>query len=188
MSLEKPWSANSNAPQIPYVLYIEEKTNFAGNLIAAIFYGMLPHASLRPRSPSSVLYMILGIVVILFFQCMDALLNPADRTRGTRWLLVAHTVTMFLFTTISTAMGMVLQSTSDVDNREFPGNDRLPPGPFGYNFLLFTNAITIIPNVLFLLNNWLADGLLVSPALNLVAWLFNVGHPSSSIVAGLSMP
>lgn len=119
---------------------------------------------------------MLGIVVILFFQCMSALLNPADRTKGIRWLLVAHTVTMFLFATISTAMDLDLQSTSNSDNREFPGADELPPGPFGYNLLLFSNALNVIPHVMFLLNNLLADGLLVSPLLGSVAWVSNVGR------------
>jgi len=91
------------------------------------------------------------------------LLNPPDRVKGggVKWALVVHTVTMFLLTTISTAMGMALQSTSDVDNREFPGDDESPPGPFGYNLFLFSKAIIIVPNVLFLLSNWLADGLLL---------------------------
>ena len=34
-----PWSGNPYAPQIPYWLYLAEKTNFAGFLIGAIFYG-----------------------------------------------------------------------------------------------------------------------------------------------------
>lgn len=42
----KPWSDNPYAPQIPYSLYFAEKTNFAGVLIGAIFYGMPTHASL----------------------------------------------------------------------------------------------------------------------------------------------
>jgi hypothetical protein len=97
---------------------------------------------------------------------MGALLDSTGCRRGggIRWLLVAHTVSMFLFATINAATGLELQSASNIENRGFPGNEELPPGPFGYNLLVFSNAITIVPNVMFLVNNWLADGLLVSLA------------------------
>ena len=38
-SLEKPWSNNFNAPQIPSRLYTEEKNVLAGSLIGAMLYG-----------------------------------------------------------------------------------------------------------------------------------------------------
>ena len=41
----KPWSDNPYAPQIPYELYFAEKTNFAGVLIGAIFYGTPTHST-----------------------------------------------------------------------------------------------------------------------------------------------
>ena len=107
---------------------------------------------------------------------MGALLDPTDRRRtgGIRWLLVVHTVTMFFFATINTATGLDLQAVSNVDDRAFPGNEELPPGPFGYNLLVFSNAITIVPNVMFILNNMLADGLLVNPVPASVARVSNV--------------
>jgi hypothetical protein len=43
--LEKPWSDNPNAPQIPYSLYFAEKANLAGIFIGAIFYGMPTYTS-----------------------------------------------------------------------------------------------------------------------------------------------
>jgi len=45
MSDQKPWSDNPNAPQIPYDLYFWEKAAFAGELIAAIFYGLPTYRS-----------------------------------------------------------------------------------------------------------------------------------------------
>ena len=51
--------------------------------------------------------------------------------------------------------------------REFPGvRGGEFPGPWGYwaNVLYF-KPINAIPNTMFLLNNWLADGILVCPAL-----------------------
>lgn len=125
---------------------------------------------------------ILGIVIVLFFQCMNALLNPVNRAwGGIKWPLVAHTVAIFSFVTIYTAMNLNLQLISFVDNREFPGGGVLSPGPLGYQFFIYSKAISIVPNLTFLLNNWLADGLLVSSISNSEVQQFNAG--SSSIVA-----
>lgn len=95
---------------------------------------------------------------------MSALFNPVNRMRAaTKWGLAAHTTAMFLFASIAVTMAFHLQFISGIDNREFPGVDGvLPPGPFGYKSLVYSEAITIVPNVMFPLNQWLADGLLVS--------------------------
>lgn len=137
-----PWSNNPFAPQIPYALYFAEKSNFAGALLGAIFY---------------------GIVIVMFFQCMSALFNPVNRTKeGIKWPLVAHTAIMFSFATVYTGMTLDLQSIAFIDNRAFPGVDGLiPPGPLGYQLLVYPNAIVVVPNLMVLLNSWLADGLLL---------------------------
>ena len=94
---------------------------------------------------------------------MRVLLSSTYRARGrTRWGLVAYTTISFSFVTIFTAINIDLQSLSYIDNREFPGNDQLPPGPLGYQFLVYSAPLSIAANTMFLLNNWLADGLLVS--------------------------
>ena len=49
-SQELPWSDGPNAPNIPYVLYLEEKSIFAGVLISSILYGM--PKTLSPTRPS----------------------------------------------------------------------------------------------------------------------------------------
>ena len=100
---------------------------------------------------------------MLFFHCMAALLDPVNRRReGIKWGLVTYTVVMFSFVTVFTAMNLNVQSISFIDNREFPGVEGvLPPGPLGYQFFIYSRALSVIPNVMFLLNNWLADGLLV---------------------------
>jgi len=112
-----------------------------------------------------------GIVVVLFFHCMVALLDPGNRKReGTKWGLVSYTVVMFSFVTVFTAMNLNVQSISFIDNREFPGVEGvLPPGPLGYQFFIYSQALSVIPNVMFLLNNWLADGLLVSSVFDLTS-------------------
>ena len=135
----------------------------------------------------SIRFIVLGIVIILFFQCMDRLLNPAHRRmEGIKWGLVAHTVAMFSAVTVYTAMSLNILSDCYIDNREFPGVDGvLPPGPSGYRFLIYSGVISLVPNVMFLLNNWLADGLLVSLVANSVVRVSNSDRSSSSIVATL---
>ena len=94
---------------------------------------------------------------------MNALLNPVDRRTGVRWPFVVHTVAMFLFTTVLVVAGGISMTASFVGNREFPGGHfPLLPGPLGYFLSLYSNAVVIVPRVMFLLNHCLADGLLVS--------------------------
>lgn len=134
----------------------------------------------------SLIYSIIqGVVVVLFFQCMGALLDPVNRAReGIKWRLVAHTAAMFSFATIYIATTLEIESISFIDNREFPGDDVLPPGPFGYQFLIFSKAISILPQVMFFLNNWLADGLLVSAVTDLASEcsMFAVSPPAVSLL------
>lgn len=135
-SLEMHWSNNPNAPLIPYSLHFGEEANFVGDFIAMILY---------------------GIVIVLFFQCVGAVLAGRAR-RSIRLVLVAHTVAMFFFLTVSIAMGMNLQSISWINNREF--NDPPFPGPLGYK-AQFHSITRSIPGTTFQLNQWLADGLLL---------------------------
>lgn len=95
---------------------------------------------------------------------MSAFFNPSNRPKGgIKWPLVAHTLVMFSFVTVYVATSLDLQSISYIDNREFPGVDGLiPPGPLGYQLFIYSKAINVVPNLMVLLNNWLADGLLVS--------------------------
>ena len=68
---------------------------------------------------------------------------------------------MFSIATVYTATNLNVQSVSFVDNREFPGVEGvLPSGPLGY---LWSNSrvLCTVPNLMFLLNSWLADGLMV---------------------------
>ena len=120
----------------------------------------------------------LGIVIALFFQCMSALLHPANRTRAPRgirqWWLVVHAAVMFSIVTIYNALNFAWLSTSYIDNREYPGNHFLASGPIGYHFYLELSPVGIILVLLFPLNQWLADGLLVSPALILATQVSNV--------------
>ena len=104
----------------------------------------------------------------MFFQCVGALFSTANRAKGgIKWGLVVHTSIMFSFVTIYTGTNLNILSLAYIDNREFPGfEDVVPPGPLGYQLFIYSTAISIVPNVMVLLNNWLADGLLVSSVLS----------------------
>ena len=116
---------------------------------------------------------------MLFFKCMVALSNPVHR-KGERikWGLISYTVVMFSITTIQTAVNLHVLSISYIDNRDFPGTkDVLSPGPYGYRLSIAPEALFVMPIVLFFLNNWLADGLLVSSLLD--ATFAQMSNPSS---------
>ena len=160
-SSNQPWSNGPNAPQIPYILYTLEKQYFAGDIIAAVFYGKCPPIRINPF----VRLILLGIATALFFQCMSALLYPVRRTaKSIKWGLVVHTAAMFSFLTIGLAMNRNTLSASYIDDREFPGGDTALPGPLGYlNFAFSDQKVTnSVAFLMFPLNQWLADGLLVS--------------------------
>ena len=94
---------------------------------------------------------------------MIALFNPYHhRGEGIKWGLVTYTTVMFSFVTVCCGMKFEILLISFVDNREFPGVAGVfPPGPIGYQWLIYSKPLTIVPNLMFFLNNWLADGLLV---------------------------
>ena len=165
------WSDNLNAPMIPYFQYVEEKITFAGTLIGSILCGT--RTTLSP--PTSVYLWALrsiipGIVVALFFKCIAALLNPVYlRGGGVKWGFVSYTVAMFSFATVFTAVNLILQSNSYIDNREFmPSWEISGPAPYSYGPFEYQSdtscprAFGFIPGLMLLFNYWLADGLLVS--------------------------
>ena len=100
------------------------------------------------------------------------------------WVLVVHTTVMFSFATVATAMALNLQSISHIDNRGFLAGGALPPGPLGYQLLLSPKAISLVPNLTLQLNQWLADGLMVTFVPNSLSQS-NLGLCSSSIAATL---
>ena len=162
-SQQKPWSDNPNAPKIPYHLYVQEKASFAGNTIGSILYGT-PHLHVHLSVLTLSVRLVLGIIIVLSFKCMAALFNP-DNRRGMsmKWGLVSYTTITFSVSTAVTAIQLSLLSLRQIDNREFPGvRDALPPGPLGYQSSIFSGALPVAGNLLFFVNGWLADGLLVS--------------------------
>ena len=166
-SQEQPWSDHPNAPNISRGVYFYEKAYFAGLFVGSVLYGA-PNAP-RLRTCLSVLAsfvpIALGIIIMLFFQCLAGLFNPVHR-KGERikWGLVSYTVVTFLIVIVGTAMNLDYQSASYVENRDFPSVEGVsPPGPLGYQLFTTSSVPAMITSVSFPLNNWLADGLLVSP-------------------------
>ena len=160
---QKPWSNSLNAPKIPYDLYYAEKATIAGILIALVLYGTFVHS--HPlRVPLSALNSVVpGILVVLFFQCMGALLSSANRNReGVNWGLVSYTVVMFSCATVVNGWAQYFASISFIDNRNFPGVEgAAPPGPFGYQQTICSTTVGTSPTFASSLSYWLADGLLV---------------------------
>ena len=121
------------------------------------------HTHLHVR-PSVLNWFVLGTLVMLFFRCLAALLNPVNRERGgIKWGLVCYTVVMFSCATVVVGTAQNIASVSFIDNRKFPGvGGSFPPGPIGYQAMTCSGTPGIAPSLGFLLNYWLADGLLVS--------------------------
>lgn len=121
---------------------------------------------------------------------MNASLYPTNRTKGDiKWGLVVHTSAMFSFATVAAALGLDLQSISYTNDRAFPGfRGGQAPGPMGYQLLVYSKAINVVPNLMFVLNQLLADGLLVGPYPSSVNGLtLNIRCSSSFIAVILSI-
>ena len=179
-------SDNPNAPQITHGAYLEEKTDFAGYLLTAILYGTprVSHLHTGLSVLTSYVRFVLGMLIVLFFKCVIALLDPIYR-KGERikWGLVSYTVVMFSLATVVTAMNLHLESVAHIDNRNFPGlTGEVPPGPIGYLYSIYLKAVNVIPNVAYVLSNWLADGFLVSSLILSTRPVSNI-RPFSSIAA-----
>ena len=95
---------------------------------------------------------------------MAALVSPVHRRGGhIKWGLVFYTTVMFLLVTVFSALNLKIPSISYIDNRGFPGvQGVLPPRVYGYKLTIVHEAPKIISTTMSTLNNWLADGLLVS--------------------------
>lgn len=95
---------------------------------------------------------------------MTTLLDPNNRTlkRGVKWVLAAHTVAIFSFTTIACGIECVRRSSAYIGNREYPGvHNVFDPGPFGYMVSEGSSAIATVDCLVVPLNQWFIDGLLL---------------------------
>ena len=161
---EQPWSNNPDAPKIPYYLYDTEKATLAGSFLSSILYGM-PEThppTFRLSAFTSFVRVVLGMLVVLCFKCISALLNPIHhKGEGVKRGLVSCTVATFSFATVYTAISLDTQSVAFIDNREFTDPNGALLGPLGYRAAIDFAVLGVIPYLMFILNNLLADGLLV---------------------------
>jgi hypothetical protein len=104
-----------------------------------------------------------------------------------KWGLSVHTIVMFSFTTAGAAIDRNFISLSLIDNRGFPGIGATPPGPLGYLSLAATDGRSALLHIIFPLNQWLADGLLVS-SFDLSSKVSHEDRSCSCIAAGLFIP
>lgn len=177
-----PWSNNPNAPH-PIMAILRGEGTFHG---ISRWLNLLRYADpcthLRPHHARSIQF--LGIVGALFFQCMSVLLSAVNPIRrAIKWALVVHTMAMFAFLTIPLGISLYCSSFIYIDNREFPGNDEYSPGPIGYDVVLNPKATSTVFFIMFPLNQWLADGLLVGLVSNSVSSVFHLCRSSSCIDA-----
>ncbi|KAG7097043.1 hypothetical protein E1B28_004434 [Marasmius oreades] len=124
---------NPNAPQEPPELFVLEHYDFAGIQLSEILY---------------------GITIVLFFRCMLALLRPRNG-RKPSYLLALYTFVLFGLGTIFTALNGRLLQLSFIDNRAFEG------GPEAYWLSIYSTSMPLTANTVFIIANWLADGLLL---------------------------
>ena len=130
------------------------------------------------------LVITLGVTTALFFQSLRTLLYP---TRGrVMWGLAAHTVAMFLCLTVSVVIEFVQLVPFEINDRE--DDDEVPGsygiwGPWRFTEGSDLRVLQILSPLVFPLNQWLADGLLVFHVSNPILLVVNPGHVSSCIVA-----
>ena len=75
---------------------------------------------------------------------------------------------MFAAVTIYTAISLY------IENRDSPGTDELP---LGYQHFTCFRVICVVTTIMFVLNNWLADAIMVSSMKKLVHKLSDLSFP-----------
>ena len=147
-----------------------------------------PCINVSPSALTLFVRFILGIVVVLFFKCIAALFNPVYRGgERIKWGLVSYTAVAFSIVTVGTAVYLNTRSISYLNNREFPGVEgTLPPGPLAYQLFITPGAFGTVPLVSSTLNNWLADGLLVSSLSDACSLIYVSNAGSSSFIVVMS--
>ena len=131
-----------------------------------------------------------GIVIILFFRCMDALFNAANcPRRSIKWPLVAHAVAMFSILAVSAVIYINARLVSYIDNQRFTGDNGLEfPGPLLSRDYIYSQANSVVLNITIFLNACLADGLLVRSAFNSVPQAPDTGYSSRYVGVMLFIP
>ena len=96
---------------------------------------------------------------------------------------MGSTVALMSVATMSFVMGLWIFPVAFINNREFPGGGLLSPGPVEYMWLLKWTTMATISDAGYQVNQWLVDGLLVSPMLDSATQVLNLSCFYSCLVA-----
>lgn len=104
----------------------------------------------------------------MFFQCLGATFSSTNRARvGTNWDLLSYCIAMFSFVTMYIAMDLNLHPFFTLTPENSLETTKHPRAAFGYQWPIHSSELFIVPDFVFMLDNWLVDGPLVSSFLHL---------------------
>jgi hypothetical protein len=107
---------------------------------------------------SAVAYSIMFTLWVICVYFLWQQMRTGSRERNRCAFFLGYISVMCVFGTMYTVTTVHATTISYVQHRDFPG------GPEAYNnFVLFSAPVGIASNVSYILANWMADGLLVSP-------------------------
>lgn len=149
-----PRMNSSYAPAEPAAALWAERSALAGSELMCVAYGMehymykwifIAHNELS-----------LGAVVILFFQCTDALTRRPSRSNR-QWITFGFLCATFVFASGAVGFQLRWSEMTFIDDRAYPG------GPLAFDTRFFNTWIPMAGNSCPIIVNWLTDALLVSP-------------------------
>jgi hypothetical protein len=99
-----------------------------------------------------------GVVVTLFFMCFSVLYRQtATRVRSRqRIILWVYICVVFILNTLFIAANSQFTQLAFIDDRNYPG------GPAQFENDMWSIPIDEVNNVVFVLQNWMNDGMIVS--------------------------
>ncbi|KAG6810538.1 hypothetical protein H0H92_011425 [Tricholoma furcatifolium] len=97
-----------------------------------------------------------GAELVIFIMCFTLLVQQTTRSNLKKQIpMIAYISALFICSTLFIAANSEMTRLAFVDNRNFPG------GPSAYEEVMFSIPVDNLGNVVFVIANWLADGLMV---------------------------
>lgn len=107
-------------------------------------------------SYAAFLSLFTGMLLLLFLQCADVLLQTNNRQAKRRWRLFTYISIIFCLATIALGTELKWTEMMFIDDRNFPG------GPATFGVTMFSYWIPMLCSACGVTLCWLADGFLVS--------------------------
>lgn len=126
-------SSNPYRPQLPADTLWEERAELVGTFLGNITFG------------SSFIIYLLTLTAILR--------KPAKASK--EWFHIFFASALFVLGLLYVAFDNDMQVNDFIDDRDFPG------GPEAYESAHYSDALTVIPNVFFVVTEWIADAFLI---------------------------